>query len=175
MGNFFITGLPRSRTAWLSTFLSYDGAFCFHEAMMFCGLETEKIPELFKSTGKEYIGNSCSSISHFLDFYEKAFPDAKYVLIHRDIDDVQVETDKIFGVNTKEGLITCVNALSELARRVKPLIIDFKDLNDVKAARTIWGYCIPAIPFDEMRFKMLNDMDIQLTQAGLDKRRFLCR
>ena len=31
MSNFFITGLPRSRTAWFSTFFTGNNSFCYHE------------------------------------------------------------------------------------------------------------------------------------------------
>ena len=34
--NFFVLGLPRSRTAWLANFLTYDGYFCFHEGIDGC-------------------------------------------------------------------------------------------------------------------------------------------
>ena len=39
---FFITGLPRSRTAWLANWFTYGHTFCFHEACRKVG----KIEEL---------------------------------------------------------------------------------------------------------------------------------
>ena len=34
--NYFVAGLPRSRTAWLSAFLSQSGKYCFHEGINGC-------------------------------------------------------------------------------------------------------------------------------------------
>lgn len=38
---YFVFGLPRSRTAWLSVFLSQSGIYCHHEAVNGCYTEQE--------------------------------------------------------------------------------------------------------------------------------------
>ncbi len=39
--SFFVLGLPRSRTAWLSVFLSQSGIHCYHEAINGCKSHSE--------------------------------------------------------------------------------------------------------------------------------------
>jgi len=39
--SFFVLGLPRSRTAWLSVFLSQSGIHCYHEAINGCKTMSE--------------------------------------------------------------------------------------------------------------------------------------
>lgn len=173
MNTFFITGLPRSRTAWIANLFTYGPAYCFHEAPMFCEWDINKIPEMFKHVNKPYVGNSDSSIPHFMDFHEKIFPDARYVLVTHDVKIAAKETDEIFGFDTKASLLQCQAALIEYAKRFNPFVIAFNDLNKIESVRALWNYCIPTEPFDELRYRMLNDFNIQLTESGLSKRRAL--
>ena len=76
--NFLILGLPRSRTAWLANFLTYDGLFCYHEAINGC-LNMDEYAEKVK--GK---GDSNTALALF-DF-EHMFPDAKIIVVDSSID-----------------------------------------------------------------------------------------
>ena len=44
--SFFVFGLPRSRTAWLSVFLSQSGTYCHHEAISGCYTEVDYIDKV---------------------------------------------------------------------------------------------------------------------------------
>lgn len=71
---FFITGLPRSRTAWFSAFMTASGFPCEHELINNC--ETiedykEKVKDLSDSnTAFAFVGNP--------------YPERKVLVIHRD-------------------------------------------------------------------------------------------
>lgn len=70
---FFITGLPRSRTAWFSAFMTASGFPCEHEVINGCesmGEYKEKVR--FKSDS-----NTCFA------FVGNPFPDRKTLIIHR--------------------------------------------------------------------------------------------
>lgn len=46
MSKYFVFGLPRSRTAWLSAFLSQSNTYCYHEAINNCLTEQEYISKI---------------------------------------------------------------------------------------------------------------------------------
>lgn len=75
--DYFIVGLPRSRTAWLANFMTYDCSFCFHEGLVEAG-SVEGLMDLKKLCPDAFvIGNSDSGLPLFADATLKAFPDAR--------------------------------------------------------------------------------------------------
>lgn len=56
--SYFVFGLPRSRTAWLSCFLSQSGKFCYHEAINGCINEKEYMAKM------QGFGDSTTAFSH---------------------------------------------------------------------------------------------------------------
>ena len=66
MSKFFITGLPRSRTAWLASFFTGNNSFCYHEILRVSSGFDDAIRKL--SHRKEmYVGNSDSSLPIWID------------------------------------------------------------------------------------------------------------
>ena len=55
MSNFFVVGLPRSRTAWLANFLTYEDKFCFHEGINGCSTLKEYKNKLGNNKGDSCI------------------------------------------------------------------------------------------------------------------------
>ena len=55
--NFFITGLPRSRTAWLANYFSTGDVFCWHEAMAGITCKQDYWARL-ATTHYKHVGNS---------------------------------------------------------------------------------------------------------------------
>ena len=72
--NFFITGLPRSRTAWFSAFMTASGFPCGHELINNC----ETIEEY-----KEKVKDLSDSNTAFA-FISNPYPERKTLVIHRD-------------------------------------------------------------------------------------------
>lgn len=81
---FFITGYPRSRTAWLANLLSYgDQSFCFHEGMR-RAKDNAGLFALYDGMPHALVGDSSCGL--LLNWREVAsrYPDAKWVAIVRD-------------------------------------------------------------------------------------------
>lgn len=160
MRNFFILSLPRSRTAWLANFLTFENSFCFHEGLLECD-KVDKLKSLFASTGKQIVGNSdCGNIL-FLDELIKAFPDAKYVVIKRPLEEVKKEM-RGMGLGDWDGWTLDISEkrMNEVMKDVDALIIDYHDL-DEQACKQIWDHCI-GTPFNSTRWRMLDGLDIQI-------------
>lgn len=81
---FFITGLPRSRTAWMANLLSYgDTSFCFHEAVR-RATDLSAQFNLYESLPHEFVGDSsCGLLLNWREISAQ-YPDARWVIIRRD-------------------------------------------------------------------------------------------
>jgi len=71
--SFFITGLPRSRTAWFSAFMTASGFPCLHEGMNNC---------LTIKEYKDKVSNVSDSNTGFA-FIENPYPNRPLLIIHR--------------------------------------------------------------------------------------------
>lgn len=75
--NFFVMGLPRSRTAWMAAYLTASGLLCYHEGLNGCRTMQEY---------RDKIGSAGDSSSGTILFdIDKVFPVNKKIIIHRDI------------------------------------------------------------------------------------------
>lgn len=158
MKTFFILSLPRSRTAWLANFLTYDGAFCFHEGL----LQTASLYQLrglFESTGKQIVGNSDCANVFFLDEIQDLYPDAVFIHIRRNLEDVLSSLEDM--TEDFRDFQTVHMAHSRLRWLGVPTF-DFDEL-DESACREIWKLCV-GTPFDRQRWEMLDGIDMNIIE-----------
>jgi hypothetical protein len=148
MHNFFVTGLPRSRTAWFSEWLPD----CLHEGMTDCYTHSEYLHKLKR-------GDSSSGLVFFpLRSY---FPDAPLVIIDRDVDDVAQSMEKIGLFN---DYIYKMLKLSKLSLdKMSGMHVDFYKLD----LRAIWEYLV-GNGFDEERAHEFNSKNIQKINGNID-------
>ena len=85
-----ITGLPRSRTAWFSAYLTQGHVLCYHEAAK----DKLSLQPVVKYT---HIGDSSSGYVLTPEWVEEQ-PEHNIVVIHRPIDDV-IESLAYLGVH----------------------------------------------------------------------------
>ena len=161
MKTFFILSLPRSRSAWLANFLTYENSFCFHEALI--DNDPIDLPELFKSTGKEIVGNSDCGNALFLDEILNTFQDTRLVIVHRPIDEVFMSLDKMGPLfSERENVMSAKNKIDVISKTCKHLSVDFHDMS-VNVCKSIWGYCIGS-EFDSQRWRMLDGISMEIIQ-----------
>lgn len=175
MNNFFITGLPRSRTAWLANLLTYSTSFCWHDALTF----TSTIPRLWTflcehiRNGYDYLGNSDSALLFHRDEMVKLFPEAKWVIVERDSKEVaksfwdQFHATYPGGPTTFEETCLMTSNLSELFQKVKNafpncLHVKFTDLENPPTIEAIWKHCLPSLRFNGDRLRMLETFRVNV-------------
>ncbi|MDX1811031.1 MAG: hypothetical protein R3240_03730, partial [Gammaproteobacteria bacterium] len=136
MVDFLILGLPRSRTAWLANFLTYDGLFCFHEATNGCS-SIQEYKE--KVAGK---GDANTGLG-FFDI-DKLFPDAKKIIVDSDVSRSIEFSKAAFNLNVVHEMRVLKNNLD----KIDGLHIPLDEIND--HLQEIWEY-ITDIPYDKER------------------------
>lgn len=171
--HFFITGLPRSRTAWLANLLTYGRSYCFHEALR----HGEDLKPLFEGVNADYIGDSDCGIPFYTDRILKDFPGAKFVMIERCAKDVQASLEKVFKEDMGEIMGLCLNKLQEFREKISPLVVRFEDLNNLSTLRQIWRHCLSDEPMNLSRTIMLKNFKVEVTNDYINKlkgRRVAC-
>lgn len=88
---FFITGLPRSRTAWMSAFLSNGDVVCRHEALKYCKSKAD-FSRLMRHP-KKRVGTA-DSVLMWSDFRAR-FPNAPFIIIDRNPNEVCAALEQI--------------------------------------------------------------------------------
>jgi len=139
---FVVCGLPRSRTAWLANFLTYDGLYCYHEGLVGC----RNLNEYYDKIGDD--GDS-TTIPHLLDL-----PDCRKVIIDRDIHRAIQFTEANYGPANYEYY----SFLKDYLSKMEGLHIPFSEINN--SLRQIWEY-VTDIPFDGKRANMLIQLNVQ--------------
>lgn len=100
--NFFILGMPRSRTAWLANFMTTGDVFCHHEGLNGCHTIDQYKDKLGTSDG-----DACTGLVLF--DLDSQFPNAKKVIIERSdrlprdetVDYMQFKLNEIDGLRVK--------------------------------------------------------------------------
>ena len=148
---FFVTGLPRSRTYWMSVYLTTPQSFCYHDAIGIC--PTRSAFYTLLECPKTEIGNSDCGL--FATDFQQRWPDAPTVIIQR-------EPLEVLRSLAHQGL-ELQGDLPELMARsldgLQGLRVDFNDLND--RIQEIHEYLIPSVPFDRKRAEKLIALNLQ--------------
>ena len=142
--NFFITGLPRSGTAWASNFLTWKDSTCYHELLY----QIEDISiynEILDSSSGRFTGDSDTMLVYLLPWIKKEYPDSKFIFIKRDVEEVR-KSLKNNGFSTL-NLDELNRQLEWNIEHIDGMVIDFKDL--FEDFERVWNYIgIPSFPHE---------------------------
>lgn len=149
---FFITGLPRSRTAWMAAWMSSCGIHCHHEALSRSATKEDYLAAM-SLNGYPAVGNSDCAIALAPELI-----DGRLVIIERDPGDVIASLVRIYGDENKEKIAIAVGDLSDAIDHLDGLRIAFHELDD--RLSDIWEYCI-GYGFDPRRAEQFMRLNIQ--------------
>lgn len=180
MNTFFVTGLPRSRTAWLANLLTHGPAFCYHERLGQCRRPADLLYHFSLAQGYgdyQFIGDSDSIIPLVAKEIIAAFPDARWVICWRDMQEAIDSYMDYFAAHryagqhqpkldevTKQFTALC-ELLGELPRLLRPkqyLEVTFQSLSNQNVQQAIWEHCTHCTPFDAHRARLLETLNINV-------------
>lgn len=153
--SYFVAGLPRSRTAWLSVFLSQSGVFCHHDGFNGCRTMAEYKNKV------EGLGDSSTGL--MMIELNKLFPDSPIVIIEKNskqIDRCIKWCDKTYGANSRDK----IHQLNEQMREIKGLRVNQSDIND--RLIEIWDHLIGK-PWKDS-YSIIKDFNIQSDPFNID-------
>jgi len=163
MNRFFITGLPRSRTAWLSNFFTYKDSYCFHELINY-GSNYMELHHVMANRAESYIGTADCGVPFYFDDIVQLSELWRLAIVERDPIDVFNSLTAFFGTlndEQKKFFDMSLEKLEILKNRYDPHIIKYEDLDNITEIEHLWYHLIPGLHFDPDRYTMINRMNIQ--------------
>lgn len=154
----FILSYPRSRTAWLSMFLTGCGAFAFHEAWKWVN-NVKDLRALMESKGPGPTVNADCANVLFLPEIRQEFPDAKFILVQHDPNKVLLSLYQSYGVHDYGPMMA---AYDKAFAGVEPdMTVSCADW-DIETSRKIWAVVSGHAPIDEDWLAQCEGMQVQL-------------
>lgn len=172
MSNFVVYGLPRSRTAWLSEFLTYKDHSCLHEA----AITLRSLEEFKEYFSRGNTGVSETGIAQGWWLVNHACPSIKTVVVKRPISEVVsslMELD-LSGIASydKDSLTKHIQygdrMLDKISSRPGVLTVSFSDLKNMSTCKDVFEHCLP-YDFDIKHWSRLKNKNIQINMRDLLK------
>jgi len=156
---FFCTSLPRSRSCWLSNLLTTDDSLCYHDK----SYDPVKVYGKFKQIG--FCGPEL--ITQFDEIY-RAHPYAPWLLIIRKPDEALASFKHFAGdLLPQDDLLDvfwkkrCAEIDGLQQSKANLLTMSWDSFDNVFDMQLIWKHLLPTVAFDEERWRLLCDMNIQ--------------
>ena len=169
INTFFITGYPRSRSAWLANWLSDDWRICLHDELV-----NHATLESFADAIQDHpvTGVSDSALALFWKPLMQMFPEAKWLVVMRDRADAEAATIKSLtddplpgcgapeAIHLKDFFDRSQRALVALCEAPNVLTVRFDELDSQIVAENIWRHIVGQGIFPLRRWKMLKALRI---------------
>ncbi len=149
-----IVGLPRSRTAWLSVFMSQSDVYFYHEAINGCH-SIEEYKEKVKGCGDSSTGLVSLGLTK----------GSKLVIINKTDEEVKrcIDwCDHTYGINSKSLILDANKKLKNL----NGLHVNQSDIDS--RLKEIWCYLVDA-PWDD-KYRELIYFNIQVQSVSIDRK-----
>jgi hypothetical protein len=156
---FIILALPRSRTAWLTRFLSYEGRKVGHDLAIDCdGVDS------FTSTLSGYLGTVETGLAVAAPVLRRAIPESRMIVVRRNVADVLASLAKFGITGVEKEMEARAAALDQLSRRRGVTTIRYEALADVSVCAWIFQSCL-GVSFDKGWWAALADTNVQVDVA----------
>lgn len=131
---FLITGLPRSKTAWLANLLTWGSTFCAHDGLrpeMSRHFEFKESVACLVSKLRTGEWNGHSDAANVLAWQELEveFPHAKWLVVKRPLNEVLDSCRKIIPSVAPAGIGALNKKLEELIYQLNPKIVEFDEIS----------------------------------------------
>ena len=162
MTPYFITGLPRSRTAWLANYLTWGSSLCLHD--VYATLDTphlmpDHLEKAQSESGVQHIGVSDPALLLFASDVIHEFPHAPWVVIKRDHKEVVASCEKAFGTVSAKALEIMARELDRVQEHAA-LVVPFDRVTEM--ADQIGEAVMPGWSSPKSRLEMLARMQVQI-------------
>lgn len=140
---FIIYAAGRSRTAWLSAFLTYGKCRCHHELSVKLS-NMDDLVSLFAETG---MGSAETAMGSKWRQIQRHLPAIKSVVIRRPLDEILASFMRMAPALDQEQARATVAAeiahLNEISAHPGVLTVDFENLAHADVCAAIFEYCLP--------------------------------
>lgn len=160
---FLVMALPRSRTAWLSKFLSFKPWVCGHEQIRYFRT-LEDVKTWFM---QPYIGSAETLAVQYWRLLPRYAPNCRVLIVRRPVAEV-VESILKFNVSGMDSgkLADNMKRLNHKLDQVEArypncLSVNFNELSDFDVCQVVFEYCL-GINLGEKWFQYWNNINVQI-------------
>lgn len=162
---FVVFGLPRSRTYWLSRFLSYGGWHCGHDEVR----HVRGLDDVRSWLSQDRMGTVETAAAPFWRLMVDIRPDVRIATVRRPIPQVidsLSRTGMSFDMAVLTRHLTKLNRkLDQIERLPDVLSVDYAALTDAATCRKIFEHCLP-FPHDAAWWARLDAVNLQVDLAA---------
>lgn len=167
MTPFIVYGLPRSRTYWLSRFLTYGDWTCGHEETR----HFRTIEDIKSWAAQPCIGTAETGAAPWWRLADSMFPDMPVVVVRRPVDQVLASLANSGLSFDRPAMARNLSALDrkldQIKRRVPNAIsVQFSDLANEATCAKIFEHCLP-YKHDPAWWSLLSPMNLQINLPAL--------
>ena len=168
---FLVLGLPRSRTFWLSKFLSYGDFECGHEEARH--LRTMDDAKIWLT--QEHRGSAETSLAPFWRLARDINPKLRVVVVRRAVGEVvaslmALNMRGVCEFNEKQlsqNMAKYDAKLQQITHRVPGVLsVQFDELSNEETAKKIFEFCLP-YPFDVKWWDFIEHQNLQCNMRSL--------
>ncbi len=165
--SFVVLGLPRSRTAWFSRFLTYRDWYCGHEQLRYM----RSLGDVRAWLSQPNTGTAETGAAPFWRIFQKYSPGIKILTVRRPIEEV-VHSLMNAGLAADHKTLThMVTALDRKLDQVEGrmpnvLSVKYHELAQENVCAAAFEHCLP-YSHDSEWFKALTDLNVQINFQAL--------
>lgn len=164
---FLVLGLPRSRTAWLSRFLTYGDWVCGHEQIR----HLRSLGDVRAWYSQPCIGSAETEAARWWRLLDKYAPNARIVVVRRPVDAVIDSLSRLgMGADAIAPAMRSLDAkLDQVQARMRNVLsVPFDDLRCEDACAAIFEHCLP-YHHDSAHWGALAPVNIQIDMRALSR------
>ena len=157
---FFLTGLPRCRSAWWSNLLTWGESFCWHEGAIIPGMTPIEMRNVTLKSPLNNVGVSDPSLVFHWKRVADTFPNAKWVSVIRNVSESVNSVREIEPHLAYDALDDAKVELDSLTVHTSAFRVCFDHINPQTcySVADYLGVCIGPIE----RVRQLCDMNVQI-------------
>lgn len=162
--HYFVTALPRSRTAWLANLFTHGDSFCHHQLVTKCDSVDDYIGKL-KADTHPIVGDCGNLVLACSNRLMEEFPDAHWMFVYRNSMDCVTSYNRLFtGRVATEGEFAdrtqlMISTQSELPQPLG-ISLAYEELDSERMMKMAWTHLTGSVDWDSVRFKMLCDFNV---------------
>lgn len=168
MSPFLVLSLPRSRSAWLSRFLTYGDTICGHEELR----HLRSLDDIKLWFDQPNIGSAETAAAPWWRLLQNFAPATRIVIVKRPIDEVFDSLMRLPGCSFDPAILLPLLAkldckLDQIAARwPNVLTVRYEDLADEATCARIFEFCTP-YKHDPAHWAALAPVNIQVNMAAM--------
>jgi len=154
---FIVFSLPRSRSAWMTHFLSYSPFQCGHDIATHCS----SVSDFLGHFGDGMVGTCETGAVEAWRVIRAEMSECKFVVVRRPVSEVLASFYKLGLFPDPQIILDRAGMLESVAALPNTLVLDYSELAGQLGCRRLFEFCLE-LPFDHNWWEYYAGFNIQV-------------